>query len=289
MSNVVKIGAGTSRRRFMLQLAAAAAALPAFKRVAQAAGRVNPPAILDIEAGNYSFLPAGAVFCGGVLPNEGYEVVHAMLRPWLPLAQGYAYIESYLKRLGRPVQALCGMELRVPAPMTFDAFRTFNAPYVEQLRKWDLVSGNYSAVCRTNVAPALNPPREPCVHAFSYVVPAAGKANTFCISGTADIDPRGKIVAEGDTSPAGMKKKLEFCIEVIGNRLAELQLEWTSATHVDLYLVADIPGLWGTTILPALGDSTMQGVRLHYARPPIVGAEVELEARSLAQELTLRT
>jgi hypothetical protein len=278
-----------ARRRFLQQFAAVAATAPAFLRVAQAAGRVNPPAILEVEAGNYRFLPAGGVFCGGVLPGEGYEVVHAILRPSLPLAQGYTFIESYLKNLGRPVQALCGMELRVPAQMTFDAFRTFNAPYVEQLRKWDLMSGNYSAVCRTNVAPVLNPPKQACVHAFSYVVPAAGKRFTFCVSGTADIDPRGKIVADGDTSPTGMKKKLEFVIEVIGNRLAEMELEWNSATQVDLYLVADIPDLWASTILPALGDAALPGVRLPYARPPIVSAEVELEVRALAQELTLRT
>lgn len=289
MSSATSTEVSAARRRFLQQFAAVAATAPAFLRVAQAAGRVNPPAILEVEAGNYRFLPAGGVFCGGVLPGEGYEVVHAILRPWLPLAQGYAFIEGYLKNLGRPVQALCGMELRVPAPMTFDAFRAFNAPYVEQLRKWDLMSGNYSAVCRTNVAPGLNPPKQACVHAFSYVVPAAGKGITFCVSGTADIDPRGKIVAEGDTSAAGMKKKLEFVIEVIGNRLAEMDLEWNSVTQVDLYLVAGIPDLWGSTILPGLGDAALPGVRLHYARPPIVGAEVELEARALARELTLRT
>jgi len=33
----------------------------------------------------------------------------------------------------------------------------------------------------------------------------------------------------------------------------------------------------------------LPGVRLHYARPPIVAAEVELEVRAQAQELTLRT
>jgi hypothetical protein len=277
------------RRQFLQQLAVLAAAGPALVRTAGAAGRVNPPAILAVEAGNYRFLPAGGVFCGGVVPDEGYEVVHAILRPRLPLAQGYAFIEGYLKHLGRPVQALCGMELRVPAQMSFDAFRTFNAPYVEQLRKWSLVDGSYSSVCRTNVAPGLNAPKEACVHAFSYTVPSVSKALTFCISGTADIDPRGKIVADGDTSPAGVKKKLEFCIEVIGNRLAELELEWNQATHVDLYLVADMPGLWESTVLPALGEAASPGVRLHYARPPIVGAEVELEARALTQELTLRT
>jgi len=275
-----------ARRRFLRQIAILAAA-PAMLRSAHAQ-RINPPALLAVEAGHYRFLPAGQVFCGGVLPDEGFEVVHALLSPWLPLAPGYAFIENYLRMLGLPAQALCGMELRVPQQMTFDAFRVFNAPYVEQLRKWDLFWGNYSAVCRTNVAPGSNPPVEPSVHAFSYVAPGVRSSRTFCVSGTADIDPRGKIVAAGDVSPGGMKTKLEFVIGVIGGRLAELELNWNDATHVDLYLVADAPQMW-TTMLPALGGAATRGVRLHYARPPIVESEVELEARGVAAELTLRT
>jgi len=276
------------RRQFLQQLGALAAA-PALTSAAHAEGRVNPPAIFALEGGNYRYVPAGSVFCAGVLPDEGYEVVHAILRPRLPLAMSYAFIENYLKNLERPIQALCGMELQAPAQMTFDAFRAFNAPYVAQLDKWGLIGGRYSAVCRTNVVPAIDAPSEAVVHAFSYVAPAIGNSVTFCVSGTADIDQRGKVVAEGKTSAAAMKKKLEFVLGVIGNRLAEMELDWSSATHVDLYLAADIPGLWGSTILPAIGAAGASGVRLHHARPPIVGAEVELEARGLAQELVLRT
>ena len=275
----------SGRRRFLRQLAILTAA-PGLLRGAHAQ-RINPPALLAVEAGHYRFLPAGQVFCGGVLPDEGHEVVHALLNPWLPLASGYAFIDTYLRTLGLPVQALCGMELRVPQQMTFDAFRAFNAPYIEQLRRWDLFSGNYSAVCRTNVAPGMNLPKEPSVHAFSYVAPAVRNSRTFCVSGTADIDPRGKIVAAGDVSPAGMKTKLEYVIGVIGGRLAELELGWNDTTHIDLYLVADAPQMW-TTMLPALSGAGARGVRLHYARPPIIEAEVELEARGAA-ELTLRT
>ena len=64
------------------------------------------------------------------------------------------------------------MELRSPAQLTFEAFRAFNRPYSEQLEKWKLVLGPYSAVCRTNVVPAKEPPAEPAVHAFSYSVPS---------------------------------------------------------------------------------------------------------------------
>lgn len=281
-------GAGmtSARRRFLQQLSLLA--VPLLVPSARAA-RVNPPAMLEVEAGHYQVVPAGQVFCAGVLPMEGFEVVHALLRPRLPLAQGYAFIEGYLKSLGLPIQAVCGMELRVPAPMTFEAFRTFNGPYVEQLRKWDLVLGNYSAVCRTNVAPALHPPSEGVVHAFSYVAPATGKALTFCVSGTADINPQGRVVAPGSTSPAAMKEKIQFVLQVIGDRLSEMGLEWNDVTHTDFYFAVDAPDVWGSTILPAIGNAALGGVRLHYARPPIIGAEVELEVRGLTRELTLRT
>ena len=74
---------------------------------------------------------------------------------------------------------------------------------------------------------------------------------------------------------------------MITTRLAELEREWGDVTQVDLYAAADIGDLWSSTILPALGNAAQPGVRLHRARPPIVGSEVELEARGVAQELTV--
>jgi hypothetical protein len=149
--------------------------------------------------------------------------------------------------------------------------------------------GNYSAVCRTNVTPGYDAPSQACVQAFSYVAPTKAQSLTFCLSGTADIDPRGKIVAAGDTSVTGMSEKLKYVIDVIGTRLAELELGWKDATHIDLYAAADVSDSWEKVILPAFGIAGQPGVRFHYARPPIVGSEVELEARGLVQELTLRT
>jgi len=211
-------------RRRLLARALALSAAPTLSRVAAAAAIVNPPALLENEAGGYRILPAGTVFCGGAIPVSGHEIVHALVSPWVPLKDGYGFIQSYLKSIGRPVQALCGMELRSPQQMTFEAFRAFNAPYIEQLTKWDLMLGRYSAVCRTNVVPARDAPKEPSLHAFSYCVPSNYQGITFCISGTADIDQRGKVVAEGDVSPAGMKQRLQYCVDVITERLAELEV-----------------------------------------------------------------
>ena len=152
-------------------------------------------ALIDNLPGGYRFLPAGGVFNTGALPLPGYEVVHVLFNPWVPLERGWEVIESVLRQSGRPPQALCGMELRIPGQLTVEGFRAFNAPYVRQLDKWGLIFGELSAVSRTNVVPFLDAPAVPSVHAFSYAAPSDHKGTTFCVSGTADIDPSGKIVA----------------------------------------------------------------------------------------------
>jgi hypothetical protein len=170
-----------------------------------------------------------------------------------------------------------------------EGFRAFNVPYVEHLQRWDLLLGNYSAVCRTNVTPALDVPPRPCVHAFSYCVPSDVRDTTFCVSGTADIDARGKIVADGDVTPTGMRQRLQHCVDVITGRLAELELGWSAATHIDLCVVRDIPGLMEGLVVPGLKGAAARGVRVHFARPPILGTEVELECRGVRRELVLTT
>jgi hypothetical protein len=278
-----------SRRSFIAGSLAAGLALAARATAAQDKPIINPPALLENEAGGYRVLPAGQVFCGGVVPLEGHEIVHVLLRPWAPLNGAWSLIERHLNSEGRPVQALCGMELRVPAQLTMDGFRAFNAPYVEELAKRELMLGRYSAVCRTNVAPAAGAPKEAVVHAFSYCARSSTTGRTFCVSGTADIDARGRIVAEGDTTPAGMRKRLEHCIEVISQRLAELQLDWADASHTDLCVARDIDELLGSLLVPAVGPAAARGIRVHHARPPIVGTEVELECRGVRREVVLST
>ncbi|MGH6640858.1 MAG: 2-amino-5-chloromuconate deaminase CnbZ, partial [Polaromonas sp.] len=103
----------------------------------------QPGVLIENSAGNYKILPSGAAYCAGIVPDPGYEVVRVELRPWLPLEQAYAFIESHLKNTGRPVQAFCGIELRVPEPLSFDKWSSFNVPYLDQLRKWGLLYGDY--------------------------------------------------------------------------------------------------------------------------------------------------
>ncbi len=241
--------------------------------------------LIDNKAGAYRILPGGSVYCSGVVPYEGFEVVRVLLQPWIPLEKAYAFIEKHLKRVERPVQAFCGIELRVPAPLTFSQWSSFNVPYLKQLREWGLIFGDQSGVCRSNIALALKAPDVTSVCAFSYTVPTSEKVKTFFLSGTADIDSSGKIIAEGDTGAAAMQKRARFTIDTVGATLRKLNVSWEDTTQIALFHVADIPDLWGPALLGTFGDAVRRGVLVYHARPPLVGAEVELEARAVRQEL----
>lgn len=245
--------------------------------------------LIDNKAGAYKILPGGAAFCAGVIPYEGYEIVRVLLRPWLPLEDGYRFIESYLKGIGRPVQAFCGIELRVPAPLALKDWSSFNVPYLEQLRKWGLIFGDYSGVCRSNIALALYPPTTTCLCAFSYTAPTSAKGRTFFLSGQADIDASGNAIAEGDTGPAAMQERARYTIETVAATLAKLGVSWQDTTQIAFFHAHDIPDLWGGKLLGSLGEALSRGVLVYRARPPIVGLEVELEARAVRQELVVAT
>ena len=240
--------------------------------------------LIEHRAGNYKVLPSGAAYCSGIVPDPGYEVVRVELTPWLPLDKAYAFIENHLKRAGRPVQAFCGIELRVPEPLTLDKWSSFNVPYLEQLRKWGLMHGDFSGVCRSNIALDIHPPAVTSMCAFSYMALATSAASTFLLSGQADIGPDNKIIEEGKVDLQAMQARTRFTIGTVSDTLRKLGLSWEGTTRIALFHVHEIPDLWGPTLLGAVGEPIRRGILLYRARPPIAGAEVELEARAIRQE-----
>lgn len=243
--------------------------------------------LLDNAAGNYKILPGGVAYCAGIVPYEGFEVVRVQLQTWLPLDQAYPFIEDFLSRVGRPVQAFCGIEMRVPAQLTSEDWTNFNTPYLAQLRRWGLMYGDLSGVCRSNIALADHPPQTASLCAFSYTAPTTSKEGGFCLSGTADIAPDGSVIAEGDTSPTAMHQRARYTIDVISASLSRLSLSWRDANQIAIFHVHEIPNLWGSTLLGGLGETLSRGVVVYRARPPILGGEVELEARGARRELIL--
>ena len=125
----------------------------------------------DVPAGGYRFLPGIRAFSSGVVATSGWEIVHATLAAPVPWREGFARIDQHLREAGRPRAALCGIELRSPAPFTFGGFDDFNQGYRALLGDWKILVNDENPIPRTNVAPVTGAPREPSLYAFSRARP----------------------------------------------------------------------------------------------------------------------
>ena len=72
--------------------------------------------------GNYTFISGIGPFSAAVKAQPGFEIVHARLLPLIALAHGYQHVERHLQEVNRPLEALCGMELRIPSVLSREAF-----------------------------------------------------------------------------------------------------------------------------------------------------------------------
>lgn len=200
-------------------------------------------------------------------------------------------IRLRLDELSRPPQALCGVELRSPAPFTFDGFRQFNQRYVELLTRFDIHVDGVNPVARTNVAPEFGAPPEPAVYAFSYTVPGISGPPDFVIAGGGEIadDARGPegIVRRGETSEDAMRAKARFVVELMRRRMAALDADWSFASATRVYCVHDIYPLLRSGLFHSSGPEVQLSLEWVFARPPIVEIEFEMDVRRVAVDRLL--
>jgi hypothetical protein len=236
--------------------------------------------------GGYIYLPAGYPFSSGAAAMPGYEVVNAVFRRPVPWRAGFDAIERQLAAADRPKQALCGVELRCPAPMTPDGFHEFNTGYRGILEDWDIIQGDVNPVGRTNVAPVLNPPAETLMYGFSYTVENKDAPPTFCGAGGGENDEQG-VVREGDTSPDGMRAKAAQVMAIMEARLAGLGMRWEQVTSVNVY-TANTSAEWlAPELLARMGEDAVHGIHWHLSRPPIIGLDFEMDLRGTMTKLWL--
>ena len=109
--------------------------------------------------GHYHFLKGIEPYSAGVIADPGFEIVHVTLRDQdVDWRNGFDLIEARLQTEGVERSALCGVELRSPAPFTMPGFISFNDGYCNVLKQWGLYIGDVNPVARTNVAPQYSPP-----------------------------------------------------------------------------------------------------------------------------------
>lgn len=249
--------------------------------------------LADNARGNYSFLPGIGAFSSGAVAMPGYEVVRVVLAAPLPYRKGFAGVDRFLLAQRRPPQALCGVELRSPRPMTFAEFASFNLGYMEALQERDIFVEGVNPVARTNVAPAVDPPAEAALYAFSYTTPAKDSPVTFVVAGGGDRIVKGDqaeasdLIRSGDVSAEGMREKATFVLGLMEKRLAALGAGWPAVTAVSVYTVQNIFPLLANLLLPRLGPAKIHGLRWHFVRPPVQEMEFEMDLSGCRRLLVL--
>lgn len=243
--------------------------------------------------GNYKFVTGrGVPFSAGAVADSGFGIVHASFQPIVRLSDGYGLIEHHMRSVGRPINAVCGIELRIPAPLTPAGFEEFNRGYLQRLAAWDVLIDGVNPIARTNVAPGVAAPAEPSLFGFYYTVPAASAAyQGFVVAGAPEMgireDGKRELVAAGDVSLDGLRRKTACVIENLERVLREMKVEWSGASGVNLYTVHDLLPLFENDLLPALGAASGRGIRWYYSRPPVVGLELEIDVCAAREEVVI--
>lgn len=245
--------------------------------------------LIPFQDGGYAFLKGVFPYSQGVKALPGYAIERLRFARPLPIAQGFRAIESQLKSRGRPRSALCAAELRSPRPFSFGGFGEFNQGYVDVLKDWGIYRDALNPVARSNVAPEIEPPAEPCFYAFCYTVPAAAAEGSFVVAGSGEWPEGGRfpedIVARGDVSAAGLRAKARWVCDMMQTRLAGLGMDWRAASGTQVYTVHDLYPFLGDEIIARAGNGA--GLSWHYCRPPIEGLEYEMDVRRVSVERTI--
>jgi hypothetical protein len=187
--------------------------------------------------------------------------------------------------------AFCACELRSPEPFTEAGFLAFNRLYVNQLASWGILSDRQNPVARSNVCPEVHPPSSPSFSAFAYTIPCRdGILPSFHVAGSGEV-PEGKanyrdhIIRLGDTSVEGLREKARYVLGEMERRMGALGVRWADVTATQLYTVLDVYPILADEIVGR--GATPGGLTWHFARPPVVGIEFEMDVRGVAREIVI--
>jgi hypothetical protein len=171
-------------------------------------------------------------------------------------------------------------------------FMAFNQTYIEQMRKLDVLVKGQMPLTRSNlVVPGTDAAHR--IHAFTYTVPATPSTSgrpMFVVAGIPEVRfaaPTPEIVAENDSSLAGLREKTVFVLESIERLLADVGAGWSDVTGMQLYTVRDLHPLLESVVLPKIGDAAWRGIQWHHVLLPLIGGDVEIDVRSVRTELTI--
>jgi hypothetical protein len=240
--------------------------------------------------GGFSFVPGVFQYSCGVRAEPGHRIERVRFPRVIPIAEGFRLIAAFLTEAGRPLTAFCACELRSPAPFSEAGFLAFNQGYTSVLNEWGLMPGGVNPVARSNVCPEIDPPAEPGFYAFCYTKPDEAADPSFVVAGSGEA-PEGRpnyrdhIVRLNDISAEGLRAKADFVVGEMERRLGLLGANWAMTTGTQVYTVHDLHPFLADTLVRR--GAVAHGLTWHFARPPVVGLEYEMDCRGVATEAML--
>jgi hypothetical protein len=244
----------------------------------------------DFPAGNYRYIPAVFQYSSGVAADPDFEIERVRFDTLVPLADGFSRIADYILAAGRPLTSFCACELRSPAVVDEAGFRTFNEHYVKTLAEWGLFDGTNNPVARSNVCLEIDPPSEPSFYAFSFTRPMLGAKPSFVIAGGAEA--RGgpgsypeRIVRYRETGPEAFRDKAKATVGAMEERLAAFGHGWKDTTGTQIYTVQDFHAVVADELVRH--GAARSGMTWHFARPPVVDLEFEMDCRRVMREFVI--
>jgi hypothetical protein len=243
--------------------------------------------MIENRDGGYVFLPGIPAYSSGVASMPGYEIEHVVLEQQVPWRDGLEVLRQFLADKRTSVNALCGVELRIPRQFTVREFECFNATYATDLKDCGVFVDGRNPVARTAVAPLARMPGVPSLYAFSWSRRTVGGGRTFAISGAGDIEEgpfaEAAIVCREGLTQHAMTEKALHVLRALASRLRALSLSPGHPLDVAIYTEVFFPGL-AQAISEYLPGCIKRGVRWLPSLPPIVDLAFEMDCRCFRHE-----
>jgi hypothetical protein len=246
---------------------------------------------INVPAGGFRYIPGPFQYSAGVAALLGHRIERVeFIRP-VPLEAGFGFIEHFFADQGLPLANFCACELRSPAPFTDAGFVAFNRVYCGTLERWGVMRDDDNPVARSNVCPEQHKPSEPSFHSFCFTRPAPGASGSFVIAGSGEAEEghasyRERTVRYGDISPDAMREKGIYVLNRMEQRMAAVDAAWADATAAQVYTVHDLHPFLADEIVRR--GAAQHGLTWHFARPPVVGLEYEMDCRAVPVEHRIR-
>ena len=88
-----------------------------------------------------------------------------------------------------------------------------------------------------------------------------------------------------DLSPEGLKEKVRFTTRQQESRMEEFGFGWKDATAVQAYTVHDFHPVIVEELVRR--GATRPGLTWHFARPPVIDLEFEMDCRRVMREIVI--